>query len=149
MTCLKHVNYRLFLFLFTQMSTFIIVFCLLLIHMARIAPFPFGGPAQQNEDFAYRDSGQSGNAIEERNALRGNGSRNNSLSLSRNRVTRSIHPCVVKNSRKSALDCNGIITVTCKETSFGCLSRSSASPDCQNKITYACGKAFVTDCECT
>ena len=149
MTCLKLVNYRLFLFLFTQMSTFIIVFCLLLIHMARIAPFPFGGPAQQNEDFAYRDSGQSGNAIEERNALRGNGSRKNSFILSRNRVTRSIHPCVVKNSRKSALDCNGIITVTCKDTSFGCLSRSSASPDCQNKITYACGKAFVTDCECT
>ena len=136
-----------------QISTIIALFCLLLIHVVRSAPFPFDGLAQQNEDFAYRDSDQTGNAIEERNALRRNRSKKNYFSLFHHRVTRDrdIHSCVRQGSQKVE-PCGGdqVKTVTCRKTSWGCSSGPRASPDCEEIREYfdACRKALVTDCKC-
>ena len=136
-----------------QISTIIALFCLLLIHVVRIAPFPFDGLAQQNEDFAYRDSDQTGNVIEERNALRRNRSKKNYFSLFHHRVTRDrdIHSCVLKGSQKvEPCGDDQVKTVTCRKTSWGCNSGPRASPDCEEIREYfdACGKALVTDCKC-
>lgn len=136
-----------------QISTIIALFCLLLIHVVRIAPFPFDGLAQQNEDFANRDSDQTGNATKERNALRRNRSKKNYFSLFHHRVTRDrgIHSCVLKGSQKvEPCGDHQVTTVTCRKTSWGCNSGSLASPDCKEIKHYfdACGKILVTDCKC-
>lgn len=132
------------------MSTVTTLFCLLLIQMVSIAPFPYNGPSQQNKDFAYRDSDETGNAIQERNALRRNGSKKSSLSLFYNRVTRDLHSCVEKGSRKVEI-CGDdqVVTVTCQKKSWGCASSSQASSDCREIREYlnVCG-IKVTDCEC-